>query len=305
MDIMKLSTEKKKFIERGLKAAHSDICEEDRIWSRYSHDKVDIGEELAKIIRTLSKAFPLARPLRALSIGSSAEPQFRILETAFRGGLYLLDIDKEALGVVKERIHRQETDRVAAIYGDYNKIFLGQRGAVAFLRNKLGGKKVDLINLHHSLYYCDECRWGLIFKNLYREALGPTGAMHAVMMAAKTDDQYSTTWLYNHFAGRFFGCCNDQNLCNFSQELRANTLFKNTQMLITTHRVRFFVNDFTKFMAVVWMILLYPDVHRYTLRQRREIVEFVYEKFWKPKKPLMQLQDHLILYRGLGFKGLV
>ena len=76
------------------------MSRQDKIWSRHSHDKVDIGETLAKVLRTLGKALPLARPIRALSIGSSNEPQFRILQTAFQGGLYLLDIEKEALAAV-------------------------------------------------------------------------------------------------------------------------------------------------------------------------------------------------------------
>ena len=48
-------------------------------------------------------------------------------------------------------------------------------------------------------------------------------------------------------------------------------------------------------MGVVWMILLYPDVHRYTLEQREEITEYVYREFWRDGKPLLQIQDHLII----------
>jgi hypothetical protein len=50
------------------------MSQQDKIWSRYSRDKVDIGETLAQVLRTLSKALPLGRPLRALSVGSSTEP---------------------------------------------------------------------------------------------------------------------------------------------------------------------------------------------------------------------------------------
>jgi len=294
----------KKMIECGLRAACSKICEEDKIWSRYSHDKIDIGEELARVIRTLSKAFPLAKPLRAFSIGSSAEPQFRILETAFRGGLYLLDLDKNALDIVKERIRRQHTDHVTPILGDYKKSFLAAQNARRFLRTKLDGEKVHLITMHHSLYYSRAEQWKDIFSNLWRSVLAPKGAIHTVLMTARSNDDRTTTWLYNHFAGKFCGCHNDQDLTAFGKKLKRDTLLKNAQIYANTHNVRFYVDDFAKFMAVVWMILLYPDVHKYTLRQREKITEFVYEKFWIKKRPLIQAQDHLVIYRGIGFKGL-
>ena len=89
------------------------------------------------------------------------------------------------------------------------------------------------------------------------------------------------------------------------KELRQKALFRNARIRSKTSYARFFVDDFEKFMAVVWMILLYPDVHQYTLKQRAEITEFVYRKFWKPKRPLVQPQDHLVIYRGLGPKGLI
>lgn len=294
----------RKIIECGLKAACSKICEEDKIWSRYSHDKVDIGEELARVIRTLSKAFPLTKPLRAFSIGSSAEPQFRILETAFRGGLYLLDLDKAALDIVKERVRRQHTDHVTLIPGDYKKSLLGARNARRFLKAKLDGEKVHLVTMHHSLYYSRAEEWTDIFSNLWELILAPKGAIHAVLMSSRSDDDRTTTWLYNHFAGKFCGCYNDQDLVAFGKEIRRSAQFKKAQIYATTHNVRFYVDDFAKFMAVVWMILLYPDVHKYTLRQREKITEFVYEKFWIKKRPLVQAQDHLAIYRGIGFNGL-
>ncbi len=300
-----MSPADKKIIEAGESAASLKIYEADKIWSCYSHDKVDIGEELYKVIRTLSRELPLTKPLRAFSIGSSNEPQFRILETAFRGGLYLLDLDKEALGVVVERIKRQCTDHVATICADYNKIFLNSKNTRLFLKNKLGGKKVNLVTLHHSLYYSRESDWRVIFNNLYREILAPKSALHAVLMASRSNNQYSTTWLYNHFAGKFRGCRNDQDLRRFGAELAANGLFRKSQILCATHCVKFFVDDFAKFMAVVWMILLYPDVHKYTFKQRKEISEFVYHHLWKKKKPLIQEQDHLVVYRGIRPKGLV
>lgn len=50
-------------------------------------------------------------------------------------------------------------------------------------------------------------------------------------------------------------------------------------------------------MEVIWMILLYPSVHDYTPKQKEEITEHIYKKFWLKKKPLIQHQDHLILYK--------
>ena len=295
----------KKLIESGVRISDSRLYEEDMIWSRYSHDKVDIGEELAKVIRTLTKALPLSKAMRALSLGSSAEPQFRILETSFRAGLYLLDIDDGALSMVRERIRRQHTDHVATVRGDYNAVFLSPKNTRAFLKTKLDARKMHLITFHHSMYYCRECDWGAIFENLYGRVLAPQGAMHAVLMASKSDDRATTTWLYNYFAGKFFGCCNDQDLHAFRGELKTRPLFKKAQLLLTTHHIYFYVHDFLKFMAVVWMILLYPDVHKYTLKQREEITEFVYREFWLRKKPLIQAQDHLVIYKGIRFKGLV
>lgn len=302
---MRLGSADKRIIESGIRVSDLRMFEEDKIWSRYSHDKVDIGEELAKVIRTLNKELPLSKPLRALSIGSSDEPQFRILETAFRGGLYLLDLESRALDIVKERIRRQCTDHVAAIRGDYNKIFLNSKNTENFLKDRLAGKKVNLITLHHSLYYCREFKWRLIFDNLFRKILAEKGAMHAVLMVSKSSDEYTTTWLYNHFAGKFCGCRNDQDLCNFREKLSNNPLFRKAQVFIATHRVRFCVDDFAKFMAVVWMILLYPGVHKYTLKQREEIAEFIYNRFWRKKKPLIQEQDHLVVYKGISGRGLI
>jgi len=53
------------------------------------------------------------------------------------------------------------------------------------------------------------------------------------------------------------------------------------------------------------MILLYPAVHKYTPEQKEEITRFVYNRFWKKKRPLVQAQDHLVIYKGLGLKGII
>jgi hypothetical protein len=294
-----------KLIRIGVKVADLNMSEEDKTWSRYSGDKVDIGEELANIIRVLDKELPLSLKMTALSIGSSHEPQFRILETAFKGGLYLLDLDKQALDIVKERITRQHTGHVNLIQGDYNKIFLDNKNLESFIKNKLKHRRMNLITLHHSLYYSSAAKWEIIFENVYRKILAPKGAIHAVLMASKSNNRNSTTWLYNHFAGKFFDVRNDQDLYTFKAELDKFKLFKNTKKIITTQKVFFWVDNFAKFMSVVWMILLYPNVHKYSLAQRQEITEYVYKQFWSKKKPLVQEQDHLIIYRGIKAKPLV
>lgn len=295
----------KKIIEIGLKAANTEMFKEDKVWARYSNDKVDIGETLAKVIRTLVKELALSKDMRAFSIGSSNEPQFRILETVFRGGLYLLDIEKSALDIVKERIRRQYTGHVKTILGDYRKFFLNPEAAKVFLKTKLANRKTNLISLYHSLYYSEKSEWSSMFNNLFRFILAQKGAIHAVLMVSESNDPSSTTWLYNHFTEKFFGHNNNQDLLKLKNELCKNPLFCKAQIISKTSRVRYFVDDFGKFMAVVWMILLYPSVHRYNLKQREEITEFVYKKFWRKKRPLLQQQDHLVVYRGIGFKGLI
>ncbi|MFA5164909.1 MAG: class I SAM-dependent methyltransferase [Candidatus Omnitrophota bacterium] len=287
----------KDLISRGIKVADSRMYRQDKIWSKYSRDKVDIGEKLAAVIRVLHKKLPLNRPIRALSVGSSDEPQFRILEAVFRGGLYLLDIEKPALEIVDERIRRQSLDHVRTVCGDYTRIFRCGKNTALFLDKVLGGRKVELITLHHSLYYCQEPGWDGLFDNLYRKILAPKGAMHAVMMASKSDDEYTTSWLYGHFAGKYFGCHNDQDLWHFKRELEKDPVFAGSEISIKRSRVSFFVDDFEEFMAVIWMIMLYPNVHRYTRAQKEEITEFVLRKFWIPKKPLVQEQDHLVVLK--------
>lgn len=289
-----------RLIERGIRVADSKMYQQDKIWAKYSKDKADIGEKLASVIRILHKYFPLDRPLRALSVGSSDEPQFRILEAVFRGGLYLLDIEKEALNVVNERIRRQSLDHVRTVLGDYTKIFSCKPDVSKFLRRVLNGKKVELITLHHSLYYCQEPRWDRLFDNLYKQILAPKGAMHAVMMASKSGDERTTSWLYGHFAGKYFGFHNDQDLRHFKSELEKDPVFRRATLLHKRSRVSFFVDDFEEFMAVIWMIMLYPNVHKYTSAQKEEITEFAYKKFWLPKKPLVQEQDHLLVLCGMN-----
>ncbi len=297
---MKKDFDRSKAIRQGLAVSHSDIYDENDIWCYYSNDKVNIGQRLTKVLRTLDKAFPLQKRLTALSLGSGNEPQFKILEAAASGGLYLLDVDKIELDAVRERLRRQAIGHVFPIRADFDRIFLDREKARKFVKKKLGGKRVDLITLHHSLYYCDSSLWNAMLENLYREVLAPRGAIHAVLMASKSKNRHTTTWLYNHFAGKFFGVHNDQDLRAFGRTLRRKAAFRNARLLPRTDRVRFFTDEFKKFMAVIWMILLYPEVHKYSLKQREEITGYVYDNFWKPGLPLVQIQDHLAIYKGFG-----
>ncbi len=288
-----------KLIERGMNVSREDLIDQNAIWARYSSDKIDIGIRLARVLRTLEKTLPLNRALRALSLGSGTEPEFRILEAFFSGGLYLLDIDQLELQVIRERLRHQEIKHVKTIRGDINRIFIDPAAGRQFRKQRLNGQGIDFIALYHSLYYCEAKNWSAILVNLYRDILRRRGAIHAVLMAPESADPFTTTWLYNHFAGKFCGCRNDQNLAVLGRKLKSNPILASAEIRLRQSRVRFFHPDFAKFMAVVWMILLYPAVHNYSPGQRREITEFIYERFWKKRRPLIQLQDHLAIYRGI------
>ncbi|MCK5133313.1 MAG: class I SAM-dependent methyltransferase [Candidatus Sabulitectum sp.] len=283
-----------------MRVGDSDMYDEDLIWSQYSDDKTDIGRELMRVIRAMNKALPLSEKLAVLSVGSGSEPQFKILEAAFQGGVNLLDIDSVPLEIIKKYAEQRWIKNVSTIQEDYTKVLINQTRAQQFQKNNLHGRKQDLITLHHSLYYCEEAEWTELFKNLYQKILADRGAIHAVMMSSKSQDHSTTTWLYNHFAGKFFNCRNDQDLKSFGRELAKNRAFSKAVFTSRTHEAEFWTDDFEKFMAVIWMILLYPNVHEYTLEQREEITEYIYNNFWVSKKPLVQKQDHLVILRSLG-----
>jgi hypothetical protein len=292
---MESKTPRNTLIEKGIHAGEIDMYHENAIWVQNSSDKVDISQELMKIVRELFSTVPLDRKLRALSIGSGSEPQFQILESAFRAGLYLLDIDSVPLSVIQKRVKSNWIDHVTTVLADYNKTLVYAADAECFLKEKLGGSNLDLIVLHHSLYYSSQSDWTELFNSLYNIILAKKGAIHAVMMSSSCKEKDSTTWLYNHFAGKFFGCRNDQDLKAFGKGLHANKNFTKAEIRQMTHRVKFYIDDFEKYMAVIWMILLYPNVHDYSYDQKKEITEYIYENFYKPQKPLIQMQDHLII----------
>ena len=292
-------------IAAGIKAGDSLMQVQAEIWARYSSDKVDIGRVLTSVLRTLNKALPLSQPLRALSVGSSEEPQFRILNAAFAGGLYLLDIEQGALDVAEARMRRQSIGNVTTICGDYNSVFATPELTRAFVQDQLGDQRVDLILLQHSLYYADETTWPALVENLFRVVLSDVGAMHLVLMSPKAEDPDTTAWLYDQFIGKFYEETNTQDLLELKQELSANDAFAAAQLLSKTTDVQFWVDDFAQFMAVIWMIMLYPNVHDFDADQKQEIARHVFDHFWLPKKPLHQTQDHLVIYKGLDFPGLI
>lgn len=303
-------------LELGHRAAEGAMYRQDKIWSRFSNDKVDIAHTLMAVLRTLYKALPLDEPLTALSIGSSNEPQFRVLEAACRGGLFLLDIESAALEVVADRIARQATDHVRTLHDDYREVLCDAAAVETFREQELQRQRLSLITLHHSLYYSAASTWHELLANLYEMLLrplpqstgafsGPSSAIHAVLMASHSDDPTTTTWLYNHFAAKFFGCGNQQDLLACAKGLQDDLRFGAAQVLTKTSRVEFFVDDFEQFMAVVWMILLHPTVHLYSPGQQREVIDWVYENLWSRGQPLAQLQDHLVIYRGRGIAGLI
>jgi hypothetical protein len=300
-----VASTQRQLIRKGMMVAESKMFQEDKIWSRYSNDKVDIGETLARVTRTLYRTFPLDAPLSALSIGSSNEPQFRLLETAFRSGLYLLDIEQEALQVVRERILRQRTDHVYTTAGDFREILFDSHSSRQFVCSALGGSRMQLVTLHHSLYYCEADRWLPLFKNLLCHVLSERGAIHAVLMAPDSSEVGTTGWLYEHFASRYFGHHNEQDLQALGREVQTLGEAVDCQVLMKQSRIHFSADDFEKFMAVVWMILLYPGVHRFSEEQRREITAFMLDEFWTKQRPLWQLQDHVVIYRGIPFAGLI
>lgn len=288
-------------LELGRRAANSPMVRQDKVWSRFSNDKVDIGEELLNVLGDLYRAMPALTPLRGLSLGCSSEPQFRVLEAACQGGLYLVDIEEPALRIVRERVERQACDKVTTILDDFVKRLETPDSARAFRDEHLNQQRVHLVTLHHSLYYCPRERWDALILSLVGEILsggwGDAGALHAVLMASESQDP-TTTWLYNHFAGRFFGARNTQNLRAFGEELASTSRLGRAIVTVKTTQVRFLVDDFEALMGVVWMILLHPRVHAFSPEQQDEVTEFIYQQLWLPNRPLMQDQDHLVIRRG-------
>jgi hypothetical protein len=255
------------------------------------------------VMRALASSLPEDAPVSGLSLGCSDEPQLRMIAPFCRAGLHLVDIESAALQSLDERIRRQRLRAVRTVRDDFVHALADEPAAERFRAERLADHRVNLVTLHHSLYYAPRERWGSLARAVCNTlmarcvpgARGPSSALHAVLMASRSEDETSTSWLYNHFLGRFFGKTNDQDLFSFATELRADPALSLTAVRTTRTRVEFFVDDFERFMGVVWMILLHPGVNRFTPAQQEEVVRFVYDRLYSRSVPLVQEQDHLVI----------
>jgi hypothetical protein len=291
-------------LDIGMRAANSPMVRQDKIWARYSGDKVDVAHGLADVIRSLVRSLDTDRPLRALSLGSSSEPQFRILESIFREGLWLVDIEQTAIDIILERNKRQGINHVRAVRGDYLSLLANEESARRFVREVLGGRRMDLVTLHHSMYYAPRSAWMDLIASIYSHILasggmhgrGTGGALHAVLSSSHAEDPRSANWLYNHFARKFFGVKNTQDLPKFAAELRKEGRFADACIQTRSSTWSFWCEDFEQLMHGVWMILLHPNVHKFDEARQREVIEHVYERVYTARQPLTQVQDHLYIH---------
>lgn len=284
-------------IEIGLKAAELPLRHKVKTWARHTNEKSDVASDLMTALRTLHRALPQDSALRTLSIGSSDEPQFRLLHAASQGGLWLFDADNAALDVVRERLQRQMLAGVHVVEGDFTKELFSPSAAQRTRVDRLGDDLFDLVLVHHALYYCTAKDWADFISTIYETLLRTPGAIHLALMSSTSKEPFTTTELYNHFAGQFFGHRNNQDLLALEPQLSSRPEFASAQFTHRTQAVEFQCDDFFQFMAVVWMILLYPEGHQYSEPQRREITEYVAVNFWLPNRPLKQVQDYLTIYR--------
>ena len=121
------------------------------------------------------------------------------------------------------------------------------------------------------------------------------GVIHCVMMASQSASEYTTSGLYNDIAFRYCQHVNDQDLAKLELILQEQVLFHSAELDLVTTQVQFKSADFEAFMAVVWMILLYPQVHQYDSEQREAIVRKIYNTYFVETRPLIQQQDHLVI----------
>src|SRR5262249_48903766 len=80
---------------------------------------------------------------------------------------------------------RQNTGHVTLIRGDYGHLLADDASARGFRAHALGGRRMTLVTLHHSLYYAPRAAWRGIVDRTYRHLLarprgdGPGAAIHA------------------------------------------------------------------------------------------------------------------------------
>lgn len=289
-------------IDAGLKAATLGLRDQVKLWERHTDEKADVARDLMRGVKALLRECAPDQRLRTLSIGSSEEPQFQLLHALSDGGLWLYDCDPAALGALKTRIERSLLNDVHLVQGDYLQDFNSDRAAEATLQDRLGGVPFDLVTLHHALYYSRPEDWPDLVRALCNQVLSAPGRMHLALMSSTTKRPYSTTWLYNRFAEKFCGTRNTQNLLDLPARVKARPGGGDLYFSACSSAVRCRLERFEDLMAVVWMIMLYPQVHDFSTDQRVEITEFVLDEFWLPGRDLVQVQDYVTITRSPAIK---
>jgi len=280
--------------DAGLVSAGFPIELQNEIWSRRSGDKADIARQTGRVFASLYARLGARDDLRVLSLGCGIEPQLAIYQALARE-IFLLDIDQGSLDHLRQNAAEHFCNNIHVIRQDFTG-FLDEGFTRSFC-GKLADKPAEAVFLHHSLYYLPQCDWLCLLRNIYTHLLAPGGSIHCVLMSSRCADPQSTTWLYNHFAGAFCQHKNDQDLLLFAQEVPGAAGFSGAQISASSSRVRFHGKDFSELMAVVWMILLYPQVHQYTAEQMAQIICHIYRHFFVSGVPLLQEQDHLVITR--------
>jgi hypothetical protein len=95
----------------------------------------------------------------------------------FREGLWLVDIEQAAIDIILERNKRQGINHARAVRGDYLSLLANEDSARRFVREVLGGRRMDLIALHHSMYYAPRGAWMDLIAAKYSH-IPASGGMH-------------------------------------------------------------------------------------------------------------------------------
>ncbi len=278
-----------------MRAADRDLRDQVKTWERYTNEKADVARNLMVTVRSLLRDTLSNKKIRSLSIGSSDEPQFQVLHALSNGGLWLYDLDADALDILRERTRRLFLSDVHLEQGDYLADFLSEETAKAALETRFDGIPFDLITFHHALYYCSPEDWPDLLRSICLQILNAPGTLHLALMSSKTEQPYTTTWLYNRFAQKFFSTRNSQDLLQLPSKLRSMPGMRRMRYSTDSRAVRCRPQSFDDLMAVVWMILLYPHVHDFSADHRAEITEFVLDAFWLAERDLVQIQDYVTI----------
>jgi len=285
-------------IEIGLKAATLGLRHQVRQWERHTDEKADVARDMMRGVRALLRERAPDQRFRTLSIGSSEEPQFQVLHALSDGGLWLYDCDTAALDALKTRVAQTLLNDVHLVQGDYLHDFRDRETANATLQTRLGGVPFDLVTLHHALYYCRPEEWPDLVHALCSQVLTAPGRLHLALMSSSTKRPYSTTWLYNRFAEKFCGTHNTQNLLDLPARIKTLPAGGDLYFTARSSAVRCRPQRFEDLMAVVWMIMLCPQVHDFSIDQQVEITEYVLDEFWLPGRDLVQVQDYVTITKS-------